>query len=258
MKDRKRRRKRGVRKIGIKLRQQPPRAQCLVKDRARRNRSHIPRQPRALELLPCKIQTTIEIHRVVRRYQHMPDCGQRRGRDRPQHLRTDRHRTPRQNLSLLRAKRLVQCIPRSLRIPVQKHHSNPQRLLMRQFEAHVAQQQLARNGRHDANPIARLPVSGHRAAMLQPPQRSQRMLQNPMRRLARKLRHKSNPARLLVKPRIHQIRKRITPGKPGGFRQTQPFSSPTPLRVRGRCMKGVHKLLYDLYKTNFQSVAQIT
>jgi hypothetical protein len=65
-----------------------------------------------------------------------------------------------------------------------------------------AQQKIARHLGHDADAVAALAIGGHRAAMREAAQRSQRMAEDLVRRLIGDTRDKAHAAGIMVEARI--------------------------------------------------------
>ena len=212
MEERKGRDVAGVREIGVKLRQQPGVAHRLINDGRRRERADIALGSAALELLAGQIEPAIAVLKrdgaesTVDR-ENLTDHRQSGGRDFAQNLRPRRHFAPAQDGESPRRNGLFQIADRcgsGGRLRRQKDHAHSQRLGGIESDAGGGKQNLARNCGVNADPVARLAVSSHRAAMRQTRKRSQCLLQNVMRGLVVEGSDKSDATGFMIETLVDQ------------------------------------------------------
>ena len=86
----------------------------------------------------------------------------------------------------------------------QKQHSDGKRPLRRQINSGLFEEKCARNRGQNADAVAALAIGSYRAAMRQPPQRSQCKTQNVVIGRAVQGRNKSDSARLMIETGVYE------------------------------------------------------
>ncbi len=189
--------------IGIELRQQAAGAQRFVHNGGVRERADVDGSLLPLELFARQKEAALQVG-GMRGDERLQDarCGCQRLL--AQVLRADGHFAPGQQPAAV----LLQCL---FEAPLRRSGINGRReeadahgesAVLLQRESGGTQQEIARELRHDADPVAAFPIGGYGTAMRKAAEGGERMGQHLVRRRIRHTRNEADTARVVVEARV--------------------------------------------------------